>query len=116
LGRRSLISSFTCWLSQELASYARKCGKIVAFFLDKDVEEPEKSAECSANVPTCSPILLTPVLLSFFHLSFSFLNLCYFDEPTQPGVTMTGSRTECVSSKAWKSHDGGDYFSNQREE
>ena len=90
VGRRSLIASFIRRLPHMLVPHSGKCGNRLVSLPGQDVGSSEAIAYRVA-LPADFP------LISLTHFSFFLFNLCYFDEPTPPGVTMTESHTRGAS-------------------
>jgi hypothetical protein len=63
------------------------------------IRQGNEEESCWKDTPLRLTVCSTSSHTSFclFRLSFSLFNLYYFDEPTQPAVTMTESRTRCAS-------------------
>ncbi len=87
VGRRSLVASFNSRLSHMLASPSGKYGNPLSPCWVKTSDDQKQSLIGAALPSDVSPLFLT-------HFCFSFYNLCYLDESTQPGVSMTESRTQ----------------------
>lgn len=72
-----------------LASPSGKYGNPLSPCWVKTSDYQEQSLIGTALPSDFSPLFLT-------HFCFSFYNLCYLDESTQPGVSMTESRTHSL--------------------
>jgi hypothetical protein len=99
LGRRSLIAFFpssSARFLRRLPCTRASVGKMLFPCRAKTPRNQKQSATWAPLVADGTLFLFTRFFF-LSHLSFPFFNPCYFDEATQPPVSMTESHTHCAS-------------------